>query len=167
MADAPGVIRQIAWRELFPWLILFRTFRLAISPTLLALATAAVLLTSIGWRLSGLMFLSPEQQIAQASGSQMAAAIPPEIQGYLPPSVRTPLLDAYFEISEPLARFFQLKLTLSEAAFYAFGFLWTLAVWAFPGGMITRRAVVQLATDAAPGLQPTATFTSRRWLWYF
>src|SRR5581483_2134512 len=72
-----------------------------------------------------------------------------------------------FEISEPLARFFQLELTLGEAAFYAFGFLWTLAVWAFPGGMITRRAIVQLATDAAPALQPTASFTGRRWLWYF
>src|SRR5207247_2167638 len=104
MTEAPCVVRQIAWRELFPWLILFRTFRIAISPTLLALATAAVLLTSLGWRFSGLVFLSPQQQIAQASRSQLAAAIPPEIQGYLPPSVRTPLLDAYFEMSEPLAR---------------------------------------------------------------
>jgi len=167
MADHPGLIRSIAWRELFPWLILVRTFRIAIAPTILAVATVAVLITSLGWRVSGIVFLSPEQRMAQVSRSQLAAAIPPEIQGYVPQTIRTPLLEAYFEISEPLARFFQLRLTLGEAAFYAFGFLWTLAVWAFPGAMITRRAVVQLATDAAPALQPTAVFACRRWLWYF
>src|SRR5437762_2102881 len=165
MADPPGVIRSIAWRELFPWLILFRTFRIAIAPTILAVATIAVLLTSLGWRVSGIVFLSREQRIAQATHSQLA--IPPEIEGYLPPSVRTPLLDAYFQMAEPLSRFFHLDLTLGEAAFYAFGFLWTLAIWAFPGAMITRRAVVQLATDSAPALKPTAVFACRRWTWYF
>src|SRR5206468_10702794 len=104
--------RSIAWRELFPWLILFRTFRIAISPTLLAVATVAVLVTSLGWRISGIVFLSPEQRVAQAAHSQLA--IPPEIQSYLPPSVRTPLLDAYFQMAEPLARFFHLDLTLGE-----------------------------------------------------
>jgi len=166
MAETPGAIRTIAWRELFPWLILFRTFRIAISPSVLALATVAVLLTSVGWRVSGLIFLRPDQRVAQAT-REAATAIPTEVQGYLPPSVRTPLVDAYFQMTEPLARFFELRLTLGEAAFYAFGFLWTLAVWAFPGGFITRRAVVQLSTDGAPGLQPTAIFAGRRWLWYF
>src|SRR3954468_10869034 len=99
MTQPPGAIRAIAWRELFPWLILFRTFRIAISPTLLAVATVAVLVTSLGWRLSGVVFLTPEQQIAQATRSQLE--IPAEIQGYLPPSVRTPLLEAYFQMTEP------------------------------------------------------------------
>ncbi len=167
MAETSGAIRTIAWRELFPWLILFRTFRIAIAPSLLAVATIAVLLTSLGWRISGLVFLSPEEQIAQATRPQLADLIPKEVQGYFPPSIRTPLFTSYFQISEPLARFFQLQSTLGEAAFYAFGFLWTLAIWALPGGMITRRAVVQLATDAAPGLKPTAILAWRRWLWYF
>jgi hypothetical protein len=167
MTEPPGTIRQIAWRELFPWLILFRTFRIAISPTLLALATVAVLATSLGWRIAGLAFLSPTQRTTQASGSQLAAAVPPEVHSYLPSGVRTPLLDAYFELAEPLARFFQLKLTLGESAFYAFGFLWTLTIWAFPGGVITRRAIVQLASDAPPGLRPTITYAGSRYLWYF
>jgi hypothetical protein len=34
MAIEQGVLRRISWRDLFPWLILFRTFRIAISPTL-------------------------------------------------------------------------------------------------------------------------------------
>lgn len=168
MADAPGVIRQVAWRELFPWLILFRTFRIAISPTLLALATLAILLTPLGWNIASRLFLNQDQarQLAQSPGL-LEPAIPPPVQAYLPDSVRVPLFDAYFELSELLARCFQLQLTLGEAAFYVFGFLWTLVVWSFPGGMITRRAILQLATNAPSGLRPTAVFACRRYLWYF
>src|SRR5947208_9237844 len=61
MTETPGAIRHIAWRELFPWLILFRTFRIAISPTLLVLATAAVLIHPIGWWLGGHEFLTKEE----------------------------------------------------------------------------------------------------------
>jgi hypothetical protein len=167
MTEIPGTLRSIAWSELFPWLILFRTFRIAISPTLLAVATAAVLATSLGWSIAGRIFLTPEQRLSQPPGSQLEATLPAQAAAYLPPSVRTPLVEAYAALAEPLARFFQLKLTLREAAFYLFGFLWTLAVWSLPGGMITRRAVVQLATDAAPGAMPTATFAAARFHWYF
>ena len=168
MTEPPGTIRQIAWRELFPWLILLRTFRIAISPTLLALATVAILLTPLGWNIASRLFLNQDQarRLAQSPGL-LEPAIPSQVQAYLPDSVRVPLLDAYFELSELLARCFQLELTLGETAFYAFGFLWTLAVWAFPGGVITRRAVVQLATDDPPGLRPTIKYVGSRYLWYF
>jgi hypothetical protein len=167
MTEHPGTIRNIAWREIFPWLILLRTFRIAISPSLLALAALAVVLTALGWRVGGFLFLSPEQRITQPTDPQLAAAVPAEVAIYFPASIREPLLDAYFAMSEPLARFFQLNMTLREAAFYAFGFLWTLAVWSFPGGVITRRAIVQLSNESVPGILSTARFGGRRWLWYF
>ena len=47
MPESTGVVRQIAWRELLPWLILFRTFKIAISPGLLALTTVAVLQSDV------------------------------------------------------------------------------------------------------------------------
>ena len=168
MTQSTGAIRTIVWRELFPWLILFRSFRIAISPSLLAIATLAVLLTPLGWSIARWIFLDIDQaeRLARSPGV-LEPAIPDQVLLYLPNSVRVPLFDAYFELSELLARAFQLKLTLAETAFYVLGFLWTLAVWAFPGGLITRRAVVQLATDAAPGLQPTAAFAAGRWRWYF
>jgi hypothetical protein len=168
MTEHPGTIRNIAWREIFPWLILLRTFRIAISPTLLALATAAVLLTPLGWNLAGAVFLDDEQwQELNQSPGVLEPSIPPALQTWLPDSIRVPLFDAYFELSELLARFFQLKLTISQAAYLACGFLWTLALWAFPGGLITRRAVMQLATESAPGILSSGRFAGRRWLWYF
>jgi hypothetical protein len=174
MTEPSGVIRQISWRDLFPWLILLRTFRIAIAPSLLAVATVAVLVAPLGWRLAHLVFLRGEARerferapaaFPQAANSQLAAVIPAAARGYFP-AARTAVLEAYFHLAEPVARFFQLKMSLREAAYYAFGTLWTLALWAFPGGLITRRAIVQLATDTAPALVPTARFAGRRYLWY-
>jgi hypothetical protein len=45
--------------------------------------------------------------------------------------------------------------------------LWTLAVWAFFGGAITRLAVVQLADKDRPGLMETIRFVAARYLSYF
>jgi len=175
MTQPPGAIRTIAWRELFPWLILFRTFRIAIAPTVLAVATAAMLIAPLGWWIGERLFLTAEQRqvmrlasyaMARGESWQLSESVPQAVRSYLP-AAPTPLLETYFRLSEPVRRFFQLDISLGQAAYYAFGFLWALAVWAFPGAMITRRAVVQLATDAAPTLQPTAVFACRRWLWYF
>jgi hypothetical protein len=44
-----GTIRSVAWSELFPWLRLIRTFRLAVSLRGLVFGAAAFLLTVIGW----------------------------------------------------------------------------------------------------------------------
>jgi hypothetical protein len=171
----PGEVRHIVWIELFPWLIIFRTFRISIAPSLLAVATLAVLIAPFGWRLAGFVFLprQPDQTIAapraempRAGNSQLAAFLPDAAREYLP-AARTALLDAYFDVAEPVKRFFQLRLSLREAAYYAFGALWTLAIWAFPGAIVTRRALVQLAGEATPGLWPTASYACRRYLWYF
>jgi hypothetical protein len=45
--------------------------------------------------------------------------------------------------------------------------LWTLAVWAFFGGAITRLAVVQLAGKDRPGFMETLRFIASRFLSYF
>jgi hypothetical protein len=175
MAEASTTVRHIAWRELFPWLILFRTFRIAISPSLLAVATVAVLLMPLGWYLASAIFLSPEERdalrltggpVPQAANSELAALMPNAPQPYLP-AMTNAVTDTYFDLAEPLKLFFRFDLTLRESAYYAFGVLWTLALWAFPGGLITRRAVVQLATDEPPGIVPAAVYAGRRFHHYF
>jgi hypothetical protein len=174
MTEPSGVIRHISWRDLFPWLILFRTFRIAIAPASLAVATLAVVLTPLGWWLAGRALLTAQQRQAlieanaippQAANSRLASGTPVAPREYLP-EAPTAFLEAYFSLTEPLARFFNMEWTLGESAYYLFGALWTLALWAFPGGFITRRAIVQLGTETAPALRPSAQFTARRYLWY-
>lgn len=181
-----GALRRISWRDLFPWLILFRTFRIAISPTLLALATLASILSFAGWRFAGLVFiprpdgqhwLAPREVIPNAGDSQLRDHLPGAVTEYLP-AAPTAILEGYFNLAEPLKRVFQVDqhpagdprgprpLTLRETAYYAFGSLWTLAIWAFVGGVITRRAVVQLGVDEPLGIQSTTNYAGRRYLWY-
>jgi hypothetical protein len=174
MAYDQGVIRRISWRDLFPWLVLFRTFRIAISPTLLALATLASIASWCGWRLAGLIFfqrpegqpwLAPREVIPGAGNSTLATHLPTAVQEWLPAST-TAIIDGYLNLAEPFARLFRLDLTLGQTAYFAFGSLWTLAIWAFVGGVITRRAVIQLGAEEPVGFVPAAKFACRRYLWY-
>jgi len=170
MSDSQ-TIRRISWRDLFPWLILLRTFRIAISPPVLALATAAVLISPVGWRLAAIVFqpefraVPPPQPPFVPRGETLPQWTPPAVRSYLP-AAQSAVLEGYYDLAEPLARLFQMRTTLRETAYYTFGVLWTLLLWSFPGAAITRRAVVQLAADAPPGLRETAAFAGRRWLWY-
>ena len=49
MSENRVELRSVAWREVFPWLVLVRVFRLAVSMPMLFLATVGVCLTPIGW----------------------------------------------------------------------------------------------------------------------
>lgn len=169
-----GVLRRISWRDLFPWLILFRTFRIAISPSLLALATLTTLLSYVGWRVADSVFIhrdegqswiEPRESIPKADNSTLAASTPASPQEWLP-ATPTAIFEGYFNLVEPFVRLFKLEMTLGQTAYYAFGSLWTLLIWAFVGGVITRRAVVQLGTEESQGISPAAKFAGRRYLWY-
>jgi hypothetical protein len=61
MQPDAGRLTRVAWREIFPWLLLFRTFRLAIDSRKLALATLAVALTAAGWSGLGWVFSAPRE----------------------------------------------------------------------------------------------------------
>lgn len=56
MAQNGGVIREVAWTELLPWLILVRALRLALRFRALVLSVAGVLLTIGGWALLAWIF---------------------------------------------------------------------------------------------------------------
>jgi hypothetical protein len=167
MTDSTGQLRRIVWDEIFPWIIIFRCFRIAISPPLLALATTAVLINPVGWKIAGAVFLSPALHERQQPHSHLAAALPPDIYSWLPSATENAFLATYLELVEPLARLFRLDFSLSETAYYACGLLWTMALWSFPAGVITRRAIVQLATDEPLGITSAATYAGRNYLWYF
>jgi hypothetical protein len=49
MSNNAGPLREIAWQEVLPWLLLVRAFRVSIQVSQLVLATAGVLATIAGW----------------------------------------------------------------------------------------------------------------------
>jgi hypothetical protein len=231
MTDTQATIRHISWRDLFPWLILLRTFRIAISPPMLAIATLAVILTPLGWAVAAWVFhptpvrptasattlwpwgpgdptrtelarirreaiealgpregwMSPppvttplptpvptpaapvvpwQQRVPNADNSMLAEETPLAPREYLP-AAPTAIVPAYLNFAEPLARFFQVGVSLRDAAYYLCGLLWMLVVWSLPGGFITRRALVELATESPAPVYETGEFALRRYGWYF
>jgi hypothetical protein len=178
MTDERAVIRYVSWRDLFPWLIILRTFRIAIAPSILAIATVAMLLTSAGWKLSAVLFLShfengelvieypkPANPLHEDYFAPLRSYLPLAVSEYLPAATNG-LFEPFLALAEPVHRLFSLKLTLGETAYYLFGFLASLAVWAFAGGYITRQALVRLAAEHAPSATATAIYAGRRYLSY-
>src|SRR5262245_10059608 len=50
MADPQGKVREIAWNELFPWLLLARAVRIALYARVLLLGAAGLIVMTLGWQ---------------------------------------------------------------------------------------------------------------------
>lgn len=69
-------VREVAWLEIFPWLILLRTFRIAVQPKLLVVAALGVLLTWLGFAGLGYLFSrSPDAELREQRESRSVAPI--------------------------------------------------------------------------------------------
>ncbi|MFH1265026.1 MAG: hypothetical protein ABIK89_04820 [Planctomycetota bacterium] len=104
--DDGGTLRAVAWTEIFPWLKLFRCFRLAIRLRLLLLSAVAILLTFSGWSVLGFVFSESDdayiaRQIEPYQGCPWQA-----LTGLVPDKPCIPGLDASFGAQGPSRPFF-------------------------------------------------------------
>jgi hypothetical protein len=185
MNDERGLLRAVSWRDLCPWLIIFRVFRYAVSLSALTLATAAVLLTPIGWRIAERLFLDEVTQTAlllDGYGGEVGdPARWPAERDATPAAAdfrhlsraRGVWVEAAGEIasvfhglSAPFRQLFDPRWTLSEFAFFLFGALWTLIVWSLAGGAITRLAIVPLAAEQHVGFRAALMHSLRKFPTY-
>ena len=173
MSDDHNTLRNIAWKDLCPWFLILRVFRLALSPSVLLLASLGTLLTPIGWGLAEKLL-----------GEQEAA--PPAIMVF--PALDCPLLDwsdvpqmrpaelvtqawhtnvggVYALFAQPLTQMLDRQATFRGFTHGALVGLWNLAVWALFAGAITRIAVVQLGRDERVGLRDSLQFALQRYGW--
>jgi hypothetical protein len=195
MADERGSqatsLREIVWWEIFPWLSLVRTVRLALAPRMLCLAAVGLLLTAVGWRILGSIF--PESAAALAAPGLAVspiglapATIPPE-----PLELRTnwpwqsqigdagysafnrfdwplrPLLVSGEYLSRPFRGLFRADVGAAAFCYAALCALWALAIWSVIGGAITRIAALELARESRLGLVAGLRFAVSKWPSYF
>lgn len=220
MTDRSGVLREVAWREVFPWLLIFRCFRLAIHPAIIGIALVGALLTPLGWRAAQWIVFqrsipAEEDLLAEADAKHplpalaeiadpvrqaaLAAAREQRVQARqamwrhaaeltrLPGvgrvhdtdvvgrvdqpldalTIRSPLGYVFYRFSEPILRIYRTSTDLGSFAFYLLGTLWSLAIWGFAGGMITRIAAIELGREEQARMRATFRLTLRRWFDYF
>ena len=56
MAEDKVEPREVNWRQLMPWTVLFQGFRVALDPNKLVLAAAGILLMALGWWVLSVIF---------------------------------------------------------------------------------------------------------------
>jgi hypothetical protein len=210
--DERGPLREIAWRELCPWLLIFRSFRLAIQVAHLLLASLGVLCTIFGWWLLAVVFSGTDEKpladwlpsyrscpwttAAPVEGPSDAIVVPgtegeplPQ-SGLLPPrllpkpagkptdpswqarpptlgaSPTNPWLGVWQQLRAPFRQLFNWNLGITGLAFLLLAAGWAAAVWAFFGGVITRRAVLQLGREENIGLKAAVRYALAKWRSY-
>jgi hypothetical protein len=180
-----GTLRGVAWSEIFPWLRIFRCFRVAIMFRLLILAALGIFLTTTGWDIFGRLFPGDAkiaERLERHNGRpwrEITYLIPPRPFAVLgvvdirsarqigPILTPGPLRIAWHELTTPFASVFKGEVTASEAAYGVLCGLWATAVWGLLGGAITRFAAVRLAAEERLGFAATMQFASAKWRSYF
>ncbi len=156
MSETQAVVSRINWKEIFPWLILLRVFRVAIAPGPLLLATAALAVTSLGWWFCGNALLkSAEYELIQwphfvgwpyLPKGEITSVIPDAAASYLPSATHT-VLRPFAHLTEPVRQLLDYRTPINQVFYYLFGFLISAVVWTFVGGVITRQALVELGCE--------------------
>lgn len=188
MADEAQTIRSINWREVFPFTHLFRAFRVAVHPSKLLLALAALLLIYAGGRLLDVAWIDRYKPVAIT-----------EVDAYFVP-VRTneglevqPIVSTDYERPGIFITFFEYELRQIDrvwrlgllggnwyGAFDAiwrfiavgpawlfgrhplFAILftaWFLLIWSLFGGAISRIAAVHVARDEKISVRQALRFS--------
>ncbi len=171
MTEEVGVVRRIVWREILPWLIIFRAFRISVSLPILTLATIGWLLTPLGERIAADVFLGEEQVTTTdwaaplnefLARSESLQAIP-GVSSVA--STSNPIVFVYQHFTDPFVQLFDRGNTIRETAYRFFCGLWSIAVWGFFAGAITRIAAVQLGRDERVDLRSAIVYSGRQYGW--
>jgi hypothetical protein len=173
MADESGLIRRIAWEEVFPWVMLLRSLRLALSIPALFIATLGVLLMPVGWWAASLVLPAreavenvpaavrplhpPTDSISLVRASSPTLAWPKETG-----DIVRPMVAACNTLVHPLRELLRIDITWHEVLYWGLGGLWNLLLWGLLGGVITRMAVMRYGRNEREGLSDALRFVRRR-----
>lgn len=167
MADHPTKLREVAWTELFPWLILVRSVRIALMARVMVLGAAGLIAVTLGWRLIGWVFSgSDDPVVAQwrveashwvwQNSAEFSIAMSARSADEIFRSAASGLLEApvalWLHLTRPFVDLFRADLTSLGFLYLLLCGVWELLVWGVAGGAITRIAALKFTRDEAPGL---------------
>jgi hypothetical protein len=162
MAESETPVRKVAWNEVLPWLILFRSVRIALMARVLVLGAAGLILTTLGWRGIAWLFENAGDVVVNRwaganwlwndagftinlgarSASEVAASASNDI-------ARVPA-EAWLYLTAPFRHMFDADLTPRGFLCMLLACVWELLVWAVVGGAIARIAALKYTRDEAP-----------------
>lgn len=181
MADAPNKLREVAWAELCPWLMLFRSVRIALMARVLVLGAVGLVVTTLGWRAINFAFGGSEDTViaawrtdahawiwegSKAFGIDMSARSVSEVFASARSDVWKAPFDVWLYLTRPFQDLFNAKLTATGFLCLLLCCIWELVVWGVVGGAIARIAALKFTRDEAPSLVVAVRHSSRKLLSY-
>ena len=180
MADDLTILRYVSWRDVCPWVLLFRVFRVATSARVIALAFVAVLLTTVAWNFSRTCCLSAESLDDGAFASVRARfeswpsdrntfsldrvasfARAPESQVL---AEMSPITTSFVTIVAPYVRLLSQSVSWDRWFYLLLGGTLSVFIWSFFGLAITRIATVRLGRSETISLSDSIGFAFRKWI---
>jgi hypothetical protein len=169
MINQPDKLRDVSWNELFRWLLLLRSVRIALMARVLVLGAAGLIFTTLGWwsidyLLSAntdpvihgdtwrttmsdwLWNTSPEFSIL--TSAQSADALFRHVAAGL---AEAPV-SLWLFVTRPFINLFHGELTPIGFVYFALCGVWELLVLGLFGGAIARIAALKFTRDEAPDL---------------
>jgi hypothetical protein len=179
VTDRRDTIRSIDWQRVFPSLRIFPAVRMALNFKALLLSAIAVAGTVAGWRALDRIF--SEETPATPVQTEFAAYQTwpwdrplgmPHAESLTSPATwfqYSPLVTVWNELSVPFRRMYHLyeTPTFTNFMFVLCCALWSLLIWSFFGGAISRLAAVGFARQENVSLGGLARFVNSRLGSYF
>ena len=157
-------LERIHFTRAFPWMHLFRAFRIALDIHKMLLGTVALLVLFGGFYAMSYFPL----ELSEAERANLRQ--PPWELGPLATNWRRMglmLSRPAAAIVQPVIELFHQRQSWSGAAIRWTQILWLLCVWSFFGTAISRLAAVQFALDERVSLKHAARFAGSKFLWAF
>jgi hypothetical protein len=172
MAGRSGDSPRFRYRDLFPWVHLFRAFRIARDVRKLLLAAAALLLLAFGN--SAISSLAPDRHVAPDwPWTTATLSSKPDGQTIVIRHEDVVLFDLrqlllpLDQVLAPAEFLLDGRDGVGVSVFAWIQLLWSLAVWSFFGAAITRLAAIDFARDDRSSLTSAVKFAGGRFLSYF
>ncbi len=167
-----NVIQKIQWRELFPWTLIGRSLGPAVSVSVIALATAGVIVNAAGWRVSEWIFLRESVREQNNVVGMMSDELHSTWQGVFESSPGDSSMGAYItgpylvfhRIVDPYRVLFQSSGGLAQFFYVLLGILITIAIWAFVGTAIARIALLKYTRNESVSLGEAVTYACQQYV---
>lgn len=168
MANRTGPLRDIAWNDILPGLVLLRVFRLAADPRKVVIASLALLLTIYGWRGVDMLFPgdATAERLLTGEGTAMFDEAGITADGTPAWLIVNPILTPWEHLSRPFRWLFDPESPWLSLAVTLLCALWVAIVWSFFGAVITRIAAIELAREERLSLASAFSHARRRAISY-
>jgi hypothetical protein len=164
MSEPQLTLRSIAWRELFPWLILFRSVRIALMARVLLLGASGLLVTIIGWQVLGAAFSKLDDQVIHEwtqdanhwlwgpFNFSASARNSREVFESASRNLEQAPVEVWLFMTLPFRNLFDGRLSAAGFLCMFLACVWELVVWGIFGGAISRIAALKFTRDDTPSL---------------